>query len=83
MSAVRLTGARKYDLIPLVLHVLAVSGVFKGGYWAMPHSAKKKSVLNKRKKIGKYGLPSLFIHLNHSSKHSNVDLILVDSSCRK
>ena len=42
MSAARLvTRARKYDLIPLVLHVLAVSGVFKWGYWAMPLSAKK------------------------------------------
>ena len=44
MSAARLvTGARKYDLEPLVLHVLSVSGVFKGGYWAMPLSAKKIS----------------------------------------
>ena len=73
MSAARLiTGARKYDLIPLVLHVLAVSGaVFKGGYWAMPLSAKK-SVFNKRKNR-KTWLAPLFIHLNNSSKHSNVD----------
>ena len=34
MSAARLvTGARNYDLIPLVLHVLAVNGVYKEGYW--------------------------------------------------
>ena len=44
IAAARLvTGARKYDLIPLVLHVLAASGVLKGGHWAMPLSAKKIS----------------------------------------
>ena len=57
MSAARLvTGARKYDLIPLVLHVLAVNGVFKRGYWVMPLSAKKNQFLLKEK-IRNHGLP--------------------------
>ena len=69
MSAARLvSGARKYGLIPLVLHVLAVSGVFKRGLLGYALSVKKKSVLTKEK-IGKHGLPHLFIYLNNFSKY--------------
>ena len=43
MSAARLvTGARNYDLIPLVLHVLAAGGVFKEGYIQKYHAAQLK-----------------------------------------
>ena len=50
MAARLVTGARKYDLIPLVLHVLAASGVFEGATVRdMPLLAKKSVSSNKRK----------------------------------
>ena len=71
MSAARLvTGARKYDLIPLVLHVLAASGIFKGATDPCPFWPKSKFLT--KEKIGKL-LSPLFIYLKNSSKHSNFD----------
>ena len=71
IAAARLvTGARKYDLIPLVLHVLAASGVFKGATEPCPFWPRNQFLT--KEKIGKHDLSSLFIYYK-KSKHSNVD----------
>ena len=70
IAAARLvTGARKYHLIPLVLHVLAASGVFKGA--TEPCLFWPRNQFLTKEKIGEHDLPSLFIL--KKSKHSNVD----------
>ena len=71
IAAARLVmGAQKYDHIPLVLHVLPVA-YSKGAIGLCP-LRPKKSVFDKRKNR-KTWLAPLFIYLNNSSKHSNVD----------
>ena len=72
MSAARLvTGARKYDLIPLVLRVLAVSGVFKGATGPCPFWPKNQFLT--KEKIGIHSFPFIYLFKKNSSKHSNVD----------
>ena len=72
-----------YDLIPLVFHALAVSGVFKGGYWAMPLSGKK-SVFNKRKNRKTWLAPYIYLFKQFSQAFKcGHKLILVDSSHMK
>ena len=73
MSAARLvTGARKYDLIPAGSSCSSCQWRIQRGLLGHAPFGKKNKFLTKEK-IGKHGLPPLFIYLNNSSKYSNVD----------